>query len=217
MARRLIVLLGKQGAGKGTQAAVLSQRYGIPHVSTGDILRAAVKAETPLGLEVKSVMDAGGLVSDDLVVALVQERLAQPDAAGGAVLDGFPRTIGQATALEAMLAPESLSLCVNLDVPTDLVVDRLSRRRVCKECGAIYRAGDDAATSGTCSKCGGPVVQRSDDEPAAIRARLEAYERDTAPLLEFYRSRSIAVTVNGDGDVPAVTNAIAVLLDSPSA
>jgi adenylate kinase len=213
MSRLLIVLLGKQGAGKGTQAAVLSQRYGIPHVSTGDILRAAVKAGTPLGLQVKSVMDAGELVSDELVVALVKERLTQPDTDKGALLDGFPRTIGQATALETLLAPEQLALCINLDVPTDLVVARLSNRRVCKDCGAIYRASDDAATSGVCSSCQGPVVQRSDDEPTAIRARLDAYERDTAPLLDFYGDRDLVVTINGDGDVADVTSAIAALLD----
>jgi adenylate kinase len=205
MARRLIVvLLGKQGAGKGTQCAALSSQYEIPHVSTGDILRAAVREGTELGLKVKAVMDAGDLVSDDLVVALVKERFAQPDAARGALLDGFPRTLAQAQALDAMLGDEKVSICVNLDVPTDLVVDRLSKRRVCQECGAIFRADDPAGVSGTCEKCGGDLMQRADDQPEAITTRLEAYERDTAPLLEYYRERNLVSTVNGDQSVEAV-------------
>lgn len=205
MARRLIVvLLGKQGAGKGTQCAALSSQYEIPHVSTGDILRAAVREGTELGLKVKAVMDAGDLVSDDLVVALVKERFAQPDAVRGALLDGFPRTLAQAQALDAMLGDEKVSICVNLDVPTDLVVDRLSKRRVCQECGAIFRADDPAGVSGTCEKCGGDLMQRADDQPEAITTRLEAYERDTAPLLEYYRERNLVSTVNGDQSVEAV-------------
>ena len=205
MANRLIVvLLGKQGAGKGTQCAALSSQYEIPHVSTGDILRAAVREGTELGLKVKAVMDAGDLVSDDLVVALVQERFAQSDAARGALLDGFPRTLAQAQALDAMLGDEKVSICVNLDVPTSLVVDRLSKRRVCQECGAIFRADEPAGVSGTCEKCGGDLMQRADDQPEAITTRLEAYERDTAPLLDYYRDRNLLETVNGDQSIAAV-------------
>lgn len=206
--RLIVVLLGKQGAGKGTQCASLSEQYDIPHVSTGDILRAAVREGTPLGLQVKSVLDAGDLVSDDLVVALVKERFAQPDAQRGALLDGFPRTIGQATALDAMLADESVSICINLDVPTTLVVERLSRRRVCQECGAIYRADEPAGASGTCEKCGGDVIQRADDQPEAIQQRLDAYERDTAPLLGYYAARELVVTVDGSQTVEAVGAAV---------
>ena len=202
--RLIVVLLGKQGAGKGTQCASLSEHYNIPHVSTGDILRAAVREGTPLGLQVKSVLDAGDLVSDDLVVALVKERFAQPDAQRGALLDGFPRTIGQATALDAMLADEPVSICINLDVPTTLVVERLSRRRVCQECGAIYRADEPAGASGTCEKCGGDVIQRADDQPEAIQQRLDAYERDTAPLLDYYAAKNLVVTVDGSQSVEAV-------------
>jgi len=202
--RLIVVLLGKQGAGKGTQCAALSSQYEIPHVSTGDILRAAVREGTELGLKVKAVMDAGDLVSDDLVVALVQERFAQSDAARGALLDGFPRTLAQARALDAMLGDEKVSICVNLDVPTSLVVDRLSKRRVCQECGAIFRADDPAGVSGTCEKCGGDLMQRADDQPEAITTRLEAYERDTAPLLDYYRERNLLATVNGDQSVEAV-------------
>lgn len=206
--RLIVVLLGKQGAGKGTQCASLSEQYNIPHVSTGDILRAAVREGTPLGLQVKSVLDAGDLVSDDLVVALVQERFAQPDAQRGALLDGFPRTIGQATALDTMLADEPVSICINLDVPTALVVERLSRRRVCQECGAIYRADEPAGASGTCEKCGGDVIQRADDQPEAIQQRLDAYERDTAPLLDYYAAKDLVVTVDGNQTVEAVGAAV---------
>ena len=206
--RLIVVLLGKQGAGKGTQCASLSEQYNIPHVSTGDILRAAVREGTPLGLQVKSVLDAGDLVSDDLVVALVKERFAQPDAQRGALLDGFPRTIGQATALDTMLADESVSICINLDVPTSLVVERLSRRRVCQECGAIYRADEPAGASGTCEKCGGDVIQRADDQPEAIQQRLDAYERDTAPLLDYYAAQELVVTVDGSQTVEAVGAAV---------
>ena len=202
--RLIVVLLGKQGAGKGTQCAALSSQYEIPHVSTGDILRAAVREGTELGVKVKAVMDAGDLVSDDLVVALVQERFAQPDATRGALLDGFPRTLAQAKALDAMLGDEKVSICINLDVPTSLVVDRLSKRRVCQECGAIFRADDPAGVSGTCEKCGGDLMQRADDQPDAITTRLEAYERDTAPLLDYYRDRDLLETVNGDQSVAAV-------------
>ena len=206
--RLIVVLLGKQGAGKGTQCASLSEQYNIPHVSTGDILRAAVREGTPLGLQVKSVLNAGDLVSDDLVVALVQERFAQPDAQRGALLDGFPRTIGQATALDTMLADEPVSICINLDVPTALVVERLSRRRVCQECGAIYRADEPAGASGTCEKCGGDVIQRADDQPEAIQQRLDAYERDTAPLLDYYAAKDLVVTVDGNQTVEAVGAAV---------
>lgn len=202
--RLIVVLLGKQGAGKGTQCAALSSQYEIPHVSTGDILRAAVREGTELGVKVKAVMDAGDLVSDDLVVALVQERFAQTDAARGALLDGFPRTLAQARALDVMLGDEKVSLCVNLDVPTSLVVDRLSKRRVCQECGAIFRADEPAGVSGTCEKCGGDLMQRADDQPEAITTRLEAYERDTAPLLDYYRERGLLSTVNGDQSVAEV-------------
>ena len=207
-ARLNLVILGKQGAGKGTQCKRLSQTYAIPHISTGDILRAAVKAKSPLGLEVASVLDSGGLVSDDLVVKLVEERFREPDAVTGGLLDGFPRTIGQAEALERLLGDDGIKLCINLDVPIELVTQRLSSRRVCQECGAIYRESDIEAISGTCSACGGDVIQRADDQPAAIRKRLEAYERDTAPLLEFYRERGLLVTVDGSKEPDEVTDAI---------
>jgi adenylate kinase len=203
--RMILVVLGKQGAGKGTQCERLEARYQIPHVSTGDILRAAVKAGTPLGRQVKAVMDAGELVSDELIMGLVADRLAEPDAVRGALLDGCTRTRGQAEALEALLGDGGVSLVLNIDVPTSLVMARLSSRRVCQECGTIYTDRDVAAISGTCEKCGGDVIQRADDTPEAISRRLEAYERDTAPLLAFYQERGLLATVDGDQAVDDVT------------
>jgi len=203
-----LVVLGKQGAGKGTQCKRLSEKYAIPHVSTGDILRAAVKAGSNLGREVADVMSAGALVPDELVIRLVDDRFKQSDAQRGALLDGFPRTLAQAEALEALLGDDGIKLCINLDVPIELVTERLSSRRVCQECGAIYSDSDIEAISGTCANCGGDVVQRDDDQPEAIRKRLETYERDTAPLLSFYESRGLLVTVNGDQSPDEVTAAI---------
>jgi adenylate kinase len=215
MGRRLvIVVLGKQGSGKGTQCQILSEHYSIPHVSTGDILRAAVKAESPLGLEVKAIMDRGELVADDLIMGLVADRLAEPDATAGALLDGCTRTRGQAEALEELLGGDGIALALSIDVPTELVTDRLSSRRVCQECGTIYRDSDPAAISGTCEKCGGDVIQRADDQPDAIRQRLAAYERDTAPLLAYYAERGLLETVDGNQDVAAVAGDINKVIES---
>jgi len=205
MARHLnLVVLGKQGAGKGTQSQLLCERYGLIHISTGDILRAAVQNGTPLGLQVKSILDAGQLVSDDLVNQLVEDRFKEPDAEPGAVLDGFPRNIGQAQALERLLGDGGVKLCIYIDLANDLVMQRLSSRRVCQECGTTYADTDIAAISGTCEVCGGDVVQRSDDKPEAIKQRLETFERDTFPLLSFYEQRNLLVKVNGDQSVGKV-------------
>jgi adenylate kinase len=154
------------------------------------------------------VLEAGALVSDDLVIKLVEERLEEPDDRKGALLDGFPRTLAQAEALERLLGGDGIKLCIDLEVPTGLVTERLSSRRVCQECGAIYRDSDIEAISGTCEKCGGDVIQRADDRPEAIRQRLEAYERDTEPLLAFYESRGLLASVNGDQSPDDVTDAI---------
>lgn len=200
-----LVILGKQGSGKGTQCDRLAARFGLPHVSTGDILRAAVKAGSDLGRRVQSVLEAGELVSDELVIELVRERFAEPDARAGVLLDGFPRTLAQAEALEALLGESGVSLCVDLAAPIELVAGRLSQRRVCRDCGAIYRSTDPAAVSGVCERCGGEVIQRADDQPEAIAQRLATYERDTAPLLDFYRERGLLVTVDADQDPDEVT------------
>jgi adenylate kinase len=207
-ARLNLVILGKQGAGKGTQCKRLAASYGIPHISTGDILRGAVKAGTPLGLEVASVLESGALVSDDLVIELVKERFDKPDAQQGLEGLGLSDGAGEPVEEAPVLGADGIKLCVNLDVPIELVTERLSSRRVCQECGAIYREGDVEAISGTCSICGGDVVQRDDDQPDSIRRRLESYERDTEPLLAFYETRGLLVTVNGDQSPDAVTEAI---------
>ena len=207
-ARLNVVVLGKQGAGKGTQCKRLVDAYAIPQISTGDILRAAVKAGTPLGQEVAGVLESGGLVSDDLVNKLVEDRMKQDDAKKGGLFDGFPRTLNQAEALDAILGDDGIKLVINLDVSTELVTPRLSARRVCQECGSIYKDTDIEAISGTCEKCGGDVIQRADDQPDSIRKRLDTYERDTAPLLSFYEARGLVVTVNGDQEPDAVTAAI---------
>jgi adenylate kinase len=193
-----LVVLGKQGAGKGTQSQRLCELHGLAHISTGDMLRAAVAAGTPLGLEVKSILDSGGLVSDELVTQLVADRFIEPDAEKGAVLDGFPRTTIQAQALEQLLGEGGIKLCISIEIKNELVIQRLSSRRVCQECGTSYKDTDVAAISGTCEVCGGDVVQRSDDKPEAIQKRLETFDRDTLPLLSFYESRNILVKVNGD-------------------
>ena len=208
MAERLtLIVLGKQGAGKGTQCTRLAQSHGLAHVSTGDMLRAAVKAGTDLGKRVESILAAGELVPDEVVTALVVERLAQPDAARGALLDGYPRTLRQGESLERELGEQGVSLAINLDVPSSLVVERLGSRRVCQECGAVFSLlrDDPEAVSGTCSRCGGDVIQRGDDQPSAIETRLAAYERDTAPLLDFYTSRGLLVTIDGARELDTVT------------
>jgi len=210
--RVIIVVLGKQGAGKGTQCKRLAQSLAIPHVSTGDILRAAVRDKTPLGLEVEGILAAGGLVNDELVGRLVRERFTEADAQGGALLDGYPRNAAQAALLEEILGDDGIKLVLNLDVPSELVAERLSARRVCQECGAIYRDSDIEAISGTCANCGGDVVQRADDQPEAILKRLATYESDTAPLLTFYDDRGLLVHVDGGGEPDDVTAAINAVL-----
>ena len=205
MAPLNLVLLGKQGAGKGTQGQRLCATYGLAHISTGNILRAAVAADSVLGREVAAVLDAGALVSDELVNELVKDRFGEPDASRGALLDGYPRTLAQGEALEAVVGATGLALVINLDLPDDLVIARISSRRVCQECATVYRESDVAAISGTCEKCGGDVVQRSDDRPEAIEQRLEMFRRDTVPLFDFYAARALLVTVNGDQSPDAVT------------
>jgi len=203
--RVIIVVLGKQGAGKGTQCKRLAESLAIPHVSTGDILRAAVRDQTPLGKEVEGILASGQLVNDELVGRLVAERFAEADAAGGALLDGYPRNHAQAAMLESILGDDGIKLVINLDVASELVAERLSARRVCQECGAIYRDTDIEAISGTCENCGGDVVQRPDDQPEAILKRLATYESDTAPLLDFYAERGLLVTIDGNQTPADVT------------
>ncbi|MDA8270317.1 MAG: adenylate kinase [Actinomycetota bacterium] len=194
-----LVVLGKQGAGKGTQCVRLSHYLAVPHVSTGDMLRSAVKAGTEFGQLARAYMDRGELIPDDVVMGLVEERLAESDASRGFLLDGFPRTTVQAKALDEMVKPNSLDLVLDLDVPTELVLKRLSSRRVCSTCGAIYSLEAPPKLNWTCDLCGGEVVQRPDDTESAIRRRLDLYEESTAPLLKFYSDRKLLAVVDGIG------------------
>lgn len=192
-----IVLLGAPGAGKGTQAAKLVEKYGFAHISTGDILRAAVKNQTPLGIKAKTYMDAGDLVPDDLVIDLVKERLQDKDTEKGFILDGFPRTSTQAVALDSELSKLECPLTAALlvDVDKEVIIKRLTSRRMCRECGFI---GTDA--DATCPKCNGEMYQRDDDNEATVRNRLDVYENSTAPLIDYYRGCDLLVEIDGDRD-----------------
>ena len=199
-------MLGKQGAGKGTQCVRLARHYAVPHISTGDMFRASVKAGTEAGRKAKVWMDAGDLIPDDVVIGVVRERLNQEDARlRGFVLDGFPRTIEQARALDEILAPQELDLVIDLQVPTDVVLRRLAGRRVCVDCGTNYSVDSPPADDWICDVCGGKVIQREDDTETAIRRRLELYEEQTAPLITWYLSKDKLVTVDGIGSPDQVT------------
>ena len=196
-----LLVLGKQGAGKGTQAVRIARHYGVPHISTGDMFRAAAASRTPFGLKAKEFMKRGELVPDDIVIGVVAERLAKDDVVDeGFVLDGFPRTRVQAEELQRLLGPGGLDAAVDIDVPTDVVIERISGRRVCRTCGATYHVEKPPKVKWLCDKDGGDVVQREDDEPQAIERRLELYERETGPLLEFYDGLGLLAAVDGVGD-----------------
>lgn len=208
-----LLVFGRQGAGKGTQAARLAERYGIPHISTGDMLRAAVKAGTEFGLRAKEIMDAGQLVSDEVMLGLVSERLQQPDAANGWLLDGFPRTPQQARDLQEIVGEGGIDLAIDLQVPEDVVVDRISSRRVCSNCGTIYSVDSPPAVDWTCDKCGGDVVQRDDDTEASVRKRLSLYNEQTAPLLAWFAEQGLLAEVDGVGDPLAITEKLVSVID----
>jgi adenylate kinase len=195
-----MVLLGRQGAGKGTQCVRLSRHFVVPHISTGDMLRAAVREGTELGKMAKAIIDAGGLVSDDIMIGIVAERLEIDDARDrGYILDGFPRTVAQAESLDGITSERPLDMVIDLDVPRSLVLERLSARRVCRDCGANYQATGSETGQWTCENCGGDVVQRDDDTPDAINRRLDLYETQTQPLIDYYGSSGRLVTVDGLG------------------
>jgi adenylate kinase len=199
-----IVLLGAPGSGKGTQAKLLVEKYKIPHVSTGDLLRSAVSSGSELGRKAKSAMDNGQLVSDDVVLGIIQERLSKPDAKAGFVLDGFPRNIPQAQALDAMLARlgQPLQLALLVDVDSEVLMKRLTGRRTCTQCGAIYNIYFSPPKSqGKCNKCGGSVTQRSDDNEETVRKRLVVYDEQTAPLVSYYKAQGKLRTVRGIGAI----------------
>lgn len=219
-----IVLLGAPGSGKGTQAKLLVEQYKVTQISTGDLLRAAVAADTPLGRMAKAAMDAGQLVTDEIVLGMIRERLSQADAKKGFILDGFPRNIPQAQALDGMLdllgKPLQLALLVNVDV--DVLLQRLTGRRTCESCGQMYNVyTSPSKLDDQCDKCGGNLRHRADDNEETISNRLRVYEAQTAPLIEYYRAQNRLRTVQGVGDIgdiyKAVNKVVAPLLKEPAA
>lgn len=210
-----LILFGPPGAGKGTQAQFLVETYRIPQISTGDMLRAAVKAGTPLGVKAQEIMIQGGLVSDDIVLGIVAERLAQDDCAAGFVLDGFPRTIPQADALSVILKQvgRAIDHVISLEVDGEEIVKRLSGRRSCSSCGKGYHlAFDPPLRAGVCDVCGSGLVQRADDQEETVRNRLLVYEQQTAPLKDYYRSRQVLCSIPGIGPIVEIQQRIAAAL-----
>jgi len=210
-----LILLGGPGAGKGTQAGFITQRYGIPQISTGDMLRAAVKEGTPMGLKAKALMDQGALVSDEVVVGIVRERLAKKDCERGFILDGFPRTLAQADALGLTLTDLGIKLdaVVSLVVDGEAVVERIAGRRTCRDCGKMYHARfDPPQEEGRCDCCGGELFLRDDDCEETVRRRLAVYQEQTAPLIAYYRTRGLLSEIDGLQDIPKVQNQILAVL-----
>ncbi|NBX03348.1 MAG: adenylate kinase [Alphaproteobacteria bacterium] len=207
-----LIMFGPPGAGKGTQADLLQKKYGYAKLSTGDMLRAAVAAGTEVGLKAKAVMASGGLVSDDIMIALIRDRIAQPDCRGGFILDGFPRTLTQAEELDNMLAEEEIRLdrVIQLKVDDAKLVERITGRFSCKKCGAGYHDSfKPTRAAGVCDECGaGDFVRREDDKAETVTSRLDAYNRQTAPLLPYYASRGVLVAVDGMAEIDEVTRQI---------
>ena len=209
-----LVILGRQGAGKGTQCTRLSRHYVVPHISTGEMLRAAVKEGTELGRKAAEIMNEGGLVPDDVMIGIVDERLDHDDTTRrGYILDGFPRTVPQAKALGEITAGRTLDLVIDLDVPKEIVLRRLASRRVCADCGANYSVDKPPRYDCVCDNCGGEVEQREDDTPAAIEKRLAEYERETAPLIGWYRDVGLLEVVDGQGTTTDVSLRLFELID----
>lgn len=212
-----LIILGRQGAGKGTQCVRLSRHYVVPHISTGDMLRAAVREGTELGQTARKIMDAGGLVGDDIMIGVVNERLRRDDArTRGYILDGFPRTVAQAEALCEITnrLDKPLDLVVDLNVPRELVLQRISSRRVCRDCGTNYVAAAIERHPWICDVCGGDVVQRDDDTPDAINQRLDLYESQTAPLIRYYGERDQLTVIDGVGHPDEVLGRLIAAIDA---
>ena len=212
-----IILMGLPGAGKGTQAEQIKENYPIPHISTGDMFRAAIKNETPLGKEAKSYIDKGQLVPDSVTIGLVEERLNQEDAKEGFLLDGFPRTVEQAEALDQILAKTNRKIdkVLNIDVDPDILLPRLTGRRICKQCGTTYHLiFNPPKVEGVCDKDGGELYQRSDDNEETVANRLEVNIKQTKPLLDFYNQKEgVVENVNGDQDIKVVFQDVQNILD----
>ncbi len=205
-----LVFLGPPGAGKGTQAVRVSEKYGIPQISTGAMLREAMAQGTALGLAAKSVIEAGGLVPDDVVIGIVKERLAREDCRNGFILDGFPRTVPQAEALETFAA---LDMAINVDSREDVIVARIAGRRMCRACGEALHV-KTLGTAAACPKCGGEIYQRTDDNEETVRNRMKVYNDQTRPLLDFYKRKGILVTVDGDREIDEIFRDIVSILES---
>lgn len=211
-----LVLMGLPGAGKGTQAEKIVEKYGVPHISTGDMFRAAMKDETELGLKAKSFMDKGELVPDEVTIGIVNERLAQADCAKGFLLDGFPRTVAQAEALEEILAnlDRKIDYVINIFVDKDILMGRLTGRRICKSCGATYHLEFNPPSEGDkCDRCGGELYQRADDNAETVQNRLDVNLKQTEPLLAFYREKGYLKNINGQQDINVVFENIDQLLE----
>jgi adenylate kinase len=210
-----LVLMGLPGAGKGTQAEKIVEKYSIPHISTGDMFRAAMKEGTELGLKAKSFMDQGALVPDEVTIGIVRERLSKDDCQKGFLLDGFPRTVAQAEALENMLTGlnKKIDYCLNIDVDQSILMERLTGRRICKECGATYHlVFNPPAKEDTCDRCGGELYQRADDNEETVHNRLEVNIQQSEPLLHFYETKGYLKNINGQQDINEVFNDIDSLL-----
>lgn len=206
-----LVIFGRQGAGKGTQSERITVRYGTPHISTGDMLRAAVAAGTPLGLEAKAVMDAGGLVSDEIILGIIDDRFAEDDVRErGFLLDGFPRTVVQA---EGLAAISDIDVAVDLLVPEEIVLERISARRVCAKCARVYSTSVPPAQDGVCDTCGGDVVQRADDTPEAVTRRLAAYAAETQPTIDWYDRAGLLRRIDGLGTPDEVADRVFATID----
>jgi adenylate kinase len=209
-----LVILGRQGAGKGTQCTRLARHYVVPHISTGDMLRAAVREGTDFGLKAKSYMDRGELLPDDVIIGIVGERLDKDDTrARGFILDGFPRTVGQAEALAELTAEVPLNMALDLEVAEDVVIARISNRRVCTDCATNYSVQSPPRYDWTCDNCGGEVVQRDDDTTDAVRKRLDLYSQETEPLVAWYLSKDLLVTVDGLGTADEVAERLVRAID----
>ena len=212
-----IVLLGPPGAGKGTQAKSISNRYSIPHISTGDIFRKNISEGTPLGIEAKGYIDKGQLVPDEVTINMVKDRLTWEDCKNGYLLDGFPRTVAQAEALEGFLAErnEKLDTALSIEVPSSFILERMTGRRVCPSCGASYHVKFNPPTkAGVCDVCGSDIVQRKDDTEETVSERLEVYERQTQPLIDFYNNKNLLSTVDGTKAINEVFESICSILGS---
>ncbi len=206
-----ILLMGPPGAGKGTQAERLIEKYGIPQISTGDMFRAAVKEETPLGLEAKKYMDKGQLVPDAVTIGIVRERLSKDDCSKGFILDGFPRTTAQAVSLDAILKDLNIRLngVINISVPNEELIRRTTGRLICRKCGATYHTvSKPPKQEGVCDKCGGELYQRDDDKEETVTKRLEVYAAQTKPLIDYYKNTNVYVEVDGMTGIDAVFNTI---------